>query len=117
MNKEIQYYVSWCLAFSNTARWIWRQKPQQPCKQKQGNILNLLIIINFRDGKVAFTGGLQILYICKLKSQQLNLQNSLLNKNFDLKSLVKETVIKTHVYGVALITAQSEDIMKKLGSA
>ena len=136
-NKEIQYYIPWRIQFSDSvttpARPVLdassrtRRRPDGSGGQSlndlvcQGKVetLNLLnLVLNFRVGKFAVTGDLQQFYnACKLTPSQWNLQRFLFQPDMDPSSPVLEGVIKTLIYGVTSVSAQSENTMKKLGTA
>ena len=78
------------------------------------NLLNL--VLNFRVGKYAIWGDLQQFYnTCKLIPEQWNLQRFLYQANMDPSSPILEGVIKTLIYGVSSVSAQTECAMRKLG--
>ena len=134
--KEVQFYIPWRIAFSDSvttpARPVLdassrtRVRPDGSggkslndlvCKGKVETLNLLKLILNFRVGKAAMTGDLQQFYnACKLLPQQWNLQRFLFKPNLDPDEPVEEGVIKTLIYGVASVSAQSENSMKKLGN-
>jgi hypothetical protein len=85
----------------------------------KGNVetLNLLkLILNFRIGKFAMTGDLQQFYnACKQVPTQWNLERFLFKADLNPAAPVEEGLIKTFIYGVSSVSAQSENGMKKLG--
>ena len=86
------------------------------CQGKVDNLNLLNLILNFRIGRYGLTGDLQQFYnACKLKPPQWNLQRFLFQENLDPSSPIREGVIQTLIYGVASVSAQSENAMKKLG--
>ena len=136
LNKEIQYFIPWRLAFSDSV-----STPARPvldassrtklrsdgtggkslndlvCKGKVETLNLLKLILNFRIGKFAMTGDLQQFYnACKLLPHHWNLQRFLYKPDLDPSSPAQEGVIKTLIYGVSSVSAQSENSMKKLGN-
>ena len=78
------------------------------------NLLNL--VLNWRIGKFALTGDLAQFYnACKLNPSQWNLQRFLYQPDLNPQAPVVEGVIKTLIYGVTSVSAQSEAAMMKLG--
>ena len=78
------------------------------------NLLNL--VLNFRIGRYAITGDLQQFYnACKLNASQWNLQRFLFQPDMNPEAPIMEGVIKTLIYGVSSVSAQSENAMIKLG--
>ena len=134
--KEIQYFIPWRVAFSDSvttpARPVldassktWTRQDGSGGKSLndlvcQGKVdtLNLMnLVLNFRVGKFALTGDLEQFYnTCKLKSSQWNLQRFLFQENLDPTMPIREGCIKTLIYGVASVSAQSENAMRKLGN-
>ena len=135
LHKEIQYFIPWRIAFSDSvstpARPVLdassrtRMRPDGSggkslndlvCRGKVETLNLLKLILNFRVGKFAMTGDLMQFYnACKLNPNQWNLQRFLFKENLDPSSPVKEGAIKTLIYGVSSVSAQSENSMKKLG--
>ena len=135
--KEIQYYIPWRIQFSDSvttpARPVLDASSRTRRRQDgsggkslndlvcQGKVetLNLLnLVLNFRIGRHAVTGDLQQFYnACKLTTSQWNLQRFLFQPNMDPSSPVLEGAIKTLIYGVVSVSAQSENAMSKLGTA
>ena len=75
------------------------------------------LILGFKVGRVAVTGDLQQFYNSfKLLPQQWNLQRFLFKENLESAAPVAEGVIKTLIYGVTSVSAQSECGKKKLGN-
>ena len=134
-NKEIQYFIPWRVAFSDSvttpARPVLdassrtRTRPDGSggkslndlvCHGKVETINLLKLVLNFRIGKSAVTGDLTQFYnSCKLIPTQWNLQRFLFKADLEPSSPVKEGVIKTLIYGVTSVSAQSENMMGKLG--
>ena len=135
-SKEVQYYIPWRIAFSDSvttpARPVLdassrtRRRPDGSGGKSlndlvcQGKVetLNLLnLVLNFRVGRHAVTGDLTQFYnACKLLPSQWNLQRFLFQADLSPSSPIQEGVIKTLIYGVASVSAQSENAMKKLGA-
>ena len=135
-NKPVQYFIPWRIAFSDSvttpARPVLdassrtRARPDGSggkslndlvCKGKVETLNLLKLILNFRVGKFSMTGDLQQFYnACKLVPDQWNLQRFLFKSDLDPASPVEEGVIKTLIYGVSSVSAQSENSMKKLGN-
>ena len=135
-NKEVQYFIPWRIAFSDSTT-----TPARPvldassrtrtrldgtggkslnnlvCQGKVDTINLLKLVLGFRVGKVAVTGDLEQFYNSfKLLPNQWNLQRFLFKRNLDPRSPVEEGVIKTLIYGVASVSAQSECGKRKLGN-
>ena len=135
-SKEIHYFLPWRVAFSDSVTTPARPVLDASSKTRsrhdgsggkslndlvcQGKVdtLNLMnLVLNFRVGKFALTGDLEQFYnTCKLKPSQWNLQKFLFQDKLDPTLPVREGVIKTLIYGVASVSAQSENAMKKLGN-
>ena len=134
--KEVQYHIPWRIAFSDSmttpARHVLDASSRTSTRPDgsggkslndlvcQGKVetLNLLnLVLNFRVGKYAVTWDLQQFYnACKLSPQQWNLQRFIFQAELDPSSPVQEGVIKTLIYGVTSVSAQSENSMKNLGA-
>ena len=135
INKETQYWIPWRVAFSDSVSTPARpvldasartlRRPDGTGGQSLNDLvcrgkvetLNLLnLVLNFRIGRFAITGDLQQFYnACKLISSQWNLQRFLYQPGMDPNSPVREAIIKTLIYGVSSVSAQSECAMRKLG--
>ena len=135
-HKEIQYWIPWRIAFSNSVTTPARpvldasSRTRKRADGSGGKSLNDLVIqgkvdtlnilnlfLNFRVGKFALSGDLTQFYnSCKLLPQQWNLQRFLFQDNLDPSAPVRHGIIKTLIYGVASVSAQSENAMKKLGA-
>ena len=78
--------------------------------------LNLVrMVLRFSIGKVAVQGDLKQFYASiKLVESQWNLQHVLFRENLDPKAEVLEGVIKTLIWGVKSVSAQSECAIMKL---
>ena len=134
-NKEIRYFIPWRIAFSDSV-----STPARPvldassrtsvrpdgtggkslndlvCQGKVENLNLLNLVLNFRVGKFAMCGDLQQFYnSCKLDPSQWNLQHFLYQPDMNPEAPIIQGVIKTLIYGVASVSAQSENAMKKLG--
>ena len=136
VKKEVQYFIPWRIAFSDSATTParpvldassrTRMRPDGTggkslnnlvCQGKVESINLLKLILGFTVGCVAITGDLEQFYNSfKLVPNQWNLQRFLFKENLDPESPVKEGVIKTLIYGVASVSAQSECGKKKLGN-
>ena len=134
--KEVQYFIPWRIAFSDSvttpARPVLdassrtRVRPDGTggkslnnlvCQGKVDTINLLKLILGFKTGKFAVTGDLQQFYNSfKLLPCHWNLQRFLYKENLDPDSPVLEGVIKTLIYGVGSVSAQSENGMRKLSN-
>ena len=135
IHKPIQYFIPWRIAFSDSVT-----TPARPvldasartasradgtggkslnelvCQGKVDSLNLLNLVLNFRVGRYAITGDIQQFYnTCKLIPSQWNLQRFLYQAELDPNSPILEGVIKTLIYGVSSVSAQSECAMKKLG--
>ena len=81
--------------------------------------INLVkMLLRFCSGKSAFCGDLQQFYnTCKLEPQFWNLQRFLWKPNLDPNAEVIEMVMKTLIYGVKSVSAQSEEAKRQLAVA
>ena len=81
--------------------------------------LNLVrMVLRFCIGKYALQGDLKQFYASiKLVLEQWNLQRVLYRKNLDPKEPVQEAVIKTLIWGIKSVSAQSECAIIKLAEA
>ena len=134
--KEVQYHIPWRIAFSDSAT-----TPARPvldassrtrtrqdgtggkslnnlvCQGKVESINLLKLVLGFRVGKFAVIGDLKQFYNSfKLQPCHWNLQRFLYKQDLDPDSPVQDGVIKTLIYGVGSVSAQSENGMKKLGN-
>ena len=86
----------------------------------QGKVetINLLkLILGFRAGKFAVCGDLEQFYNSfKLLPCHWNLQRFLFKEDLNPDSPVLEGAIKTLIYGVGSVSAQSENGMRKLSN-
>ena len=74
------------------------------------------LVLAFKVGLHALTGDLEQFYnSCKLIPSQWNLQKFLYRQELNPAAPVQIGVIKTLIYGVASVSAQSENAMQKLG--
>merc|ERR1711873_140114 len=81
--------------------------------------LNLVkMVLKFSVGKYATQGDLRQFYASiKLVPEQWNLQRILYKENLDPDAVVQEAVIKTLIWGVKSVSAQSECAIIKLAEA
>ena len=81
--------------------------------------LNLVkMVLRFQIGCEAMQGDLKQFYASiKLISDQWNLQRVLLRDNLDPDAEVKEAVIKTLIWGIKCVSAQTETAIIKLAEA
>ena len=135
IKKDPQYFLPWRIAFSDSIT-----TPARPvldassrtgvrpdgtagkslndlvCQGKVENLNLINLVLNFRIGRYACTGDLTQFYnACKLDPSQWNLQRFLYQPDLDPSKPIVEAVICTLIYGVASVSAQSENAMKKLG--
>ena len=133
-DKPTQYYIPWRIAFSDSvttpARPVLdassRTRPRHDgsggrslnnlvCQGKVETINLLKLILGFRIGRYSVTGDIQQFYNCfKLSPIHWNLQRFLFKQNLNPDSPVLEGVIRTLIYGVASVSAQTENGMRKL---
>ena len=81
--------------------------------------LNLLrMLLRFVAGRFALQGDLKQFYASiKLIVEQWNLQRVLIREDFDPNNEVQEAVIKTLIWGIKCVSAQSECSIIKLAEA
>ena len=81
--------------------------------------LNLIkMVLRFQTGKVAVQGDLKQFYASmKLFRDQWNLQRVLFKENLDPRSEVQEAIIKTLIWGIKSVSAQTECAIIKLAEA
>ena len=134
--KEVQYFIPWRISFSDSvttpARPVLdassrtRVRPDGSggkslnslvCQGKVETINLLKLILGFRVGRFAVTGDLEQFYNAfKLLACHWNLQRFLYKENLDPESPVLEGVIRTLIYGVGSVSAQSENGMRKVSN-
>ena len=85
------------------------------CQGKVETINLLKLILGFRIGRFAVTGDLTQFYNSfKLSPVHWNLQRFLYKQDLNPESPILEGCIKTLIYGVASVSAQTENGMRKL---
>ena len=132
--KEIQHYIPWRIVFkssiSTPARPVFDASTKTKLTEdnKGGRCLNDLVVkgrivtlnlvrmvLRFQTGKVAVQGDLKQFYASiKLVERQWNLQRVLYRPGLDPKAEALEAVIKTLIWGVKSVSAQSECSIMKL---
>ena len=137
LNKPLAYYIPWRVVFSDSLSTPCRPVLDGSFRTKlrpdggggrclndlvaKGKIetINLLkMVIRFCVGKVAFSGELKQFYnSCKLKPEFWNLQRFLWKDGLDPNSEPIEYVMKTLIYGVKSVSAQSEEAKILLADA
>ena len=135
-DKPIHYFIPWRIAFSDSATTPARPVLDASSRTKvrpdgsggkslnnlvcQGKVetINLLkLILGFRIGRFAVTGDLAQFYNSfKLSPVHWNLQRFLYKQDLNPESPVLEGCIKTLIYGVASVSAQTENGMRKLSN-
>ena len=135
MDKDPQYYIPWRLIFklmsvSTPCRAVLDGSSRTKFRSdgSAGRCLNDLVVkgkittinlikllLRFRVGRFACTCDLQQFYnACKLIIEQWNLQRFLYREEMNPNNPVLEGVIKTLIYGVKSVSAQSKHAIKLL---
>ena len=134
INKDPQYFIPWRLVFKESISTPCRAVLDASSRTKiradgsGGRCLNDLVVkgkivtinlvkmlLRFTAGRFAVTCDLQQFYnSCKLVPEQWNLQRFLYREDLDPENPVMEGVIKTLIYGVKSVSAQSEEAIKDL---
>ena len=134
INKDPQYFIPWRLVFKESVSTPCRAVLDASSRTKfrndgsGGKCLNDLVVkgkivtlnlvkmlLRFTVGRFAITCDLQQFYnACKLEPLQWNLQRFLYREDLDPSKPVLEGVIKTLIYGVKSVSAQSEEAIKLL---
>ena len=133
-HKDPQYFIPWRLVFKDSISTPCRAVLDGSSRTRQrpdgtgGRCLNDLVVkgkivtinlvkmmLRFCVGRFAVTGDLQQFYnSCKLVPSQWNLQRFLYREDMNPDNPVLEGVIKTLIYGVKSVSAQSEEAIKQL---
>jgi hypothetical protein len=136
-NKQVSYYIPWRVVFSDSLSTPCRpvldgsSRTRQRSDGKGGRCLNDLVakgkietinlvkmLLRFCVGRHAFCGDLQQFYnSCKLQPEFWNLQRFLWKPDLDPDGEVIEMVMKTLIYGVKSVSAQSEEAKIQLAEA
>ena len=132
--KQTQHYIPWRIVFksslSTPARPVFDASTKTKLREDNtgGRCLNDLVVkgrivtlnlvkmvLRFQVGKAAVQGDLKQFYASiKLVERQWNLQRVLYRPGLDPKAEVLEAVIKTLIWGVKSVSAQSECAIQKL---
>ena len=136
-SKLVHHYIVWRVVFkpsvTTPARTVFdaSQNTKMRADGTGGRCLNDLVVkgrvvtlnlvkmvLRFQIGREAMQGDLKQFYASiKLVSNQWNLQRVLLKDNLDPNSEVKEAVIKTLIWGIKCVSAQTETAIIKLAEA
>ena len=127
--SELRHYLCWDIVFnpkslSTPARPVMDASSNTPggtnlndvCVKGTPQIVNLLsLILGWVVGQVAIAGDASSFYNCiKLDTSHWTYQRLLLHKDLDPAQDLQEAVIKTLIYGVVCVSAQSEEVLKRL---
>ena len=136
-SKDISHYIVWRVVFkpsiSTPARPVF-DASQKTKSRKDGTggrclndavvkgrvvTLNLTrMVLRFQNGKVAVQGDLKQFYASmKLFMDQWHLQRVLFKENLDPNAEVQEAVIKTLIWGIKCVSAQTECAIIKLAES
>ena len=135
--KVVSHYIVWRVVFkpsiSTPARTVFDGSQNTKAREDgsggrclndavvKGRVvtLNLVkLVLRFEIGPEALQGDLKQFYASiKLVQDQWNLQRVLLKENLDPNSEVQEAVIKTLIWGIKCVSAQSETAIIKLAEA
>ena len=133
-SKSVNHYIAWRLVFkpslSTPARIVFNGSQNTKHREDgsggrclndavvKGRIVTLNLVkmfLRFQVGKVAVQGDLKQFYASiKLVLEQWNLQRVLFRPDLDPNSEVVEAIIKTLIWGVKCVSAQSECSIIKL---
>ena len=136
-NKPVSYYIPWRVVFSESLSTPCRSVLDGSSRTRKrldgtgGRCLNDLVakgkietinlvkmLLRFCVGIFAFCGDLQQFYnSCKLQAEYWNLQRFLWKEDIDPDAEAIEMVMKTLIYGVKCVSAQSEEAKLKLAEA
>ena len=91
---------------------------KRPHSERKVVTLNLVkMVLRFQIGRVATQGDLKMFYASiGLKPDQWNLQRVLFKENLDPNSEPVEAIIKTLIWGIKSVSAQSETAIIKLAN-
>ena len=137
VNKPVEYFIPWRVVFSESLSTPCRPVLDGSSRTKlrpdggggrclndlvaKGKIetINLLkMVLRFCVGRFAFSGDLKQFYnCCKLLPEFWNLQKFLWKDDLNPDSEVTEYVMKTLIYGVKSVSAQSEEAKLQLADA
>ena len=132
--KEVQYYIPWRPIFADSVTTPCRPTFDASSRTKKradgsggrclndyvvkGSVssLNLLrLVLRWQVGRFAMSGDLAQFYnSCKLVCQQWNLQRFVWSEDLDPDGEISEGVIKTLIYGIKSVSAQSEFALEEL---
>ena len=135
-SKAVSHYIIWRVVFkpsiSTPARPVFdaSQRTRHRPDGSGGRCLNDLVVkgrvvtlnlvkmlIRFQVGRVAVQGDLKQFYASiKLVADQWNLQRVLFKENLDPGAEVQEAIIKTLIWGIKSVSAQSECSVIKLAN-
>ena len=136
-HKPVQHYIPWRVVFKASISTPCRPVMDASTKTRLGRdgkggrclndlvvkgrvvTLNLLrLLLRFQVGLAAVAGDLKQFYTSiGLNEEQWNLQRCLWREDLNPEGQVLEVVIKTLIYGVRCVSAQSECAMVKLADA
>ena len=136
-SKEVQHFIPWRPVFADSVSTPCRPTFDASTRTKRredgsaGRCLNdyvvkgsidsmnlLRLILRWQVGKYALAGDLAQFYNkCKLEADQWNLQKFLWLENLDPSGKLIEAVIKTLIYGVKCVAAQSEFALEELANS
>lgn len=136
-NKEVQHFIPWRPVFADSISTPCRPTFDASTRTRRrddgsaGRCLNdyvvkgsidsmnlLRLILRWQVGKFALTGDLAQFYNkCKLEATQWNLQKFLRLEDLDPNGKLMEAVIKTLIYGVKCVAAQSEFALEELANS
>ena len=134
LDKEIQYHIPWRVVFSSSpttpirpvldasSRTSFRKDKSGGrslndivAKGKVESINLVKVLLRFVTGSFAVVGDLKQFYNAfKLEKEQWNLQRFLWVEDLDPNGEVLEAVIKTLIYGVKSVSAQTEFALSEL---
>ena len=135
-SKEVEYFLPWRPVFTDSATTPCRPTFDASSRTRKridgsggrclndyvvkGSVssLNLLrLVLRWMVGPVALSGDLAQFYNrCKLVTHQWNLQKFIWNENLDPNGELLVGVVKTLIYGVKSVAAQSEFALEELAA-
>ena len=135
--KDVHYFIPWRPVFSNSVTTPCRPTFDASSRTRKrpdgsggrclndyvvkGSVssLNLLrLVLRWQVGSFAMSGDLAQFYNrCKLATDQWNLQKFVWSKDLDPNGEILECVVKTLIYGVKSVSAQSEFALEELANS